>query len=99
MGGLRLQYSSDVVDKCDQYKCSRLVCEVFLLSSYILCLYHHLRPDGAKQGDVIILTKPLGTQVAVNAHQWLEPGMEAYWSEIRGVVTREEGVFVGRLIY
>lgn len=23
-------------------------------------------------GDVLVLTKPLGTQVAVNAHQWLE---------------------------
>ena len=30
------------------------------------------RPDGAVEGDVIILTKPLGTQIAVNAHQWLE---------------------------
>lgn len=26
--------------------------------------------DGAKEGDVVILTKPLGTQVAVNVHQW-----------------------------
>lgn len=23
-------------------------------------------------GDVLVLTKPLGTQIAVNAHQWLE---------------------------
>ncbi len=23
-------------------------------------------------GDVIVLTKPIGTQIAVNAHQWLE---------------------------
>lgn len=29
------------------------------------------RPDGAVAGDVLVLTKPLGTQVAVNAHQWL----------------------------
>jgi selenide,water dikinase len=29
------------------------------------------RPDGARVGDVIVLTKPLGTQVSVNAHQWL----------------------------
>lgn len=26
--------------------------------------------DGAQPGDVIVLTKPLGTQVAVNVHQW-----------------------------
>ena len=30
------------------------------------------RPDGAVEGDVIVLTKPLGTQISVNAHQWLE---------------------------
>lgn len=26
--------------------------------------------DGAKEGDVVVLTKPLGTQIAVNVHQW-----------------------------
>lgn len=26
--------------------------------------------DGAQPGDVLVLTKPLGTQVAVNVHQW-----------------------------
>lgn len=30
------------------------------------------RPDSAVPGDVLVLTKPLGTQVAVNAHQWLD---------------------------
>jgi len=30
------------------------------------------RPDEAVEGDVIVLTKPLGTQIAVNAHQWLD---------------------------
>jgi len=23
-------------------------------------------------GDVIVLTKPIGTQIAVNAHQWID---------------------------
>lgn len=31
-----------------------------------------LRPESAVAGDVLVLTKPLGTQIAVNAHQWLE---------------------------
>lgn len=31
-----------------------------------------ISPDNARAGDVLVLTKPLGTQVAVNAHQWLE---------------------------
>jgi hypothetical protein len=33
---------------------------------------HVFRPDSAVVGDVLVLTKPLGTQVAVNAHQWLD---------------------------
>lgn len=35
-------------------------------------LFCFSRPDGAVPGDVLVLTKPLGTQVAVNAHQWLD---------------------------
>ena len=30
------------------------------------------RPNQAVPGDVLVLTKPLGTQIAVNAHQWLD---------------------------
>ena len=29
-----------------------------------------IRPDGCVPGDVLVLTKPLGTQVAVNLWQW-----------------------------
>ena len=31
-------------------------------------------PNGAKPGDLLILTKPLGTQIAVNLNQWLDDG-------------------------
>lgn len=31
-----------------------------------------ISPDNAMVSDVLVLTKPLGTQVAVNAHQWLD---------------------------
>jgi len=31
-----------------------------------------IMPTGAQDGDVLILTKPLGTQVAVNLHQWAD---------------------------
>lgn len=30
-----------------------------------------IRPDQAQPGNVLVLTKPLGTQLAVNGHQWL----------------------------
>ena len=32
----------------------------------------HCSPDQSVVGDVLVLTKPLGTQIAVNAHQWLD---------------------------
>lgn len=37
---------------------------------HFVCFIH--RPDNAQVGDVLVLTKPLGTQIAVNAHQWIE---------------------------
>lgn len=39
-------------------------------------------------GDVLVLTKPLGTQIAVNAHQWLE--VPQRWSRISDVVTADD---------
>lgn len=38
------------------------------LNRYVL----FFRPDNAVPGDVLVLTKPLGTQVAVAVHQWLD---------------------------
>ena len=38
-------------------------------------------PDSAVAGDVLVLTKPLGTQVAVNAHQWLD--QPERWNRIK----------------
>lgn len=46
-----------------------------------------VRPDGAVAGDVLVLTKPLGTQVAVNLWQWR--GRDKYaerWARLKGVV-------------
>ncbi len=39
-------------------------------------------------GDVLVLTKPLGTQVAVNAHQWLD--QPERWNRIKLVVSEED---------
>ncbi|MES1911364.1 MAG: hypothetical protein MHM6MM_003806 [Cercozoa sp. M6MM] len=32
---------------------------------------HLIRPHGARAGDVLVLTKPLGTQLAVNCREWM----------------------------
>lgn len=53
----------------------------------LLCLYLY-RPDGAVAGDVLVLTKPLGTQIAVNAHQWLEKPDR--WAKISEVITEDQ---------
>ncbi|KAF6203450.1 hypothetical protein GE061_001781 [Apolygus lucorum] len=48
----------------------------------------YIIPDNAVVGDVLVLTKPLGTQVAVNAHQWLD--IPERWNRIKLVVSEED---------
>ena len=45
-------------------------------------------PDNAMVSDVLVLTKPLGTQVAVNAHQWLDNPDR--WSKVKLIVSEED---------
>lgn len=60
--------------------------------------------DGAKVGHVVVLTKPLGTQVAVNVHQWQrewkrrsnndddnddETSSSLSWNKCAGILTEE----------
>lgn len=47
-----------------------------------------IRPENAVPGDVIILTKPLGTQVAVNAFQWRKLPMK--WQRVEGVISVDD---------
>jgi len=48
-----------------------------------------IMPEGAVAGDVLVLTKALGTQVAVNAHQWMEEEGDS-WNKIKDITTEEE---------
>lgn len=48
----------------------------------------YIMPDNAMVGDVLVLTKPLGTQVAVTAYQWLD--MADKWNRIKLVVSEED---------
>ncbi|KAL3916634.1 MAG: hypothetical protein SGILL_005087 [Bacillariaceae sp.] len=51
----------------------------------------YISSDGAKPGDVIVLTKPLGTQVAVNVHEWKRHDNK-FWKKIeeQRLITEEE---------
>eukprot|EP00547_Thalassionema_nitzschioides_P002060 CAMPEP_0194209034 /NCGR_PEP_ID=MMETSP0156-20130528/7300_1 /TAXON_ID=33649 /ORGANISM="Thalassionema nitzschioides, Strain L26-B" /LENGTH=391 /DNA_ID=CAMNT_0038936119 /DNA_START=18 /DNA_END=1193 /DNA_ORIENTATION=- len=46
--------------------------------------------DGAKVGDVVVLTKPLGTQVAVNVHQWKNSTGNKHWKECLSHITEDD---------
>lgn len=49
-------------------------------------------PEGAKAGDVLVLTKPLGTQIACSIHHWID--VPEKWEKIKNVVTKEDLDFV-----
>jgi len=48
-----------------------------------------IMPENAVAGDVIVLTKPLGTQIAVNVNQWMYNSEK--WQRIEHLITKEEG--------
>eukprot|EP00055_Hartaetosiga_balthica_P000381 m.136368 g.136368 ORF g.136368 m.136368 type:complete len:303 (+) comp10639_c0_seq1:233-1141(+) len=59
------------------------------VASYVAKDGEFIEPTGAEEGDVLVLTKPLGTQPAVNAHQWL--GTDGY-DRVKDVITPEETI-------
>jgi selenide, water dikinase len=52
----------------------------------------YISSDGAQPGDVLVLTKPLGTQVAVNVHEWRNRVNNKFWNNIveKNLLTVEE---------
>jgi selenide,water dikinase len=48
-----------------------------------------IRPTGAEEGDVIVLTKPLGTQLAVNLFEWFHDKPQVF-SKLNGLIPPED---------
>lgn len=46
--------------------------------------------DGAQVDDVVVLTKPLGTQIAVNVHQWRNSLNSRHWKQCKDLITEEQ---------
>lgn len=49
-----------------------------------------IMPTAAVAGDVLVLTKPLGTQVAVNLNEWRQLDDKGTWNKAMEVVTPED---------
>jgi len=49
-----------------------------------------IEPVHAEEGDVIVLTKPLGTQVAVNLNEWRQLEDKSLWNKALEVCSKEE---------
>jgi len=49
-----------------------------------------IMPVNAVPGDVLILTKPLGTQVAVNVNVWLQSPDKPNWAKAQKVINLEQ---------
>jgi len=56
------------------------------------CCFEHeyIRPVKAVAGDVLVLTKPIGTQVAVNLNEWRQKEDKTNWNKSLAVITPEE---------
>eukprot|EP00824_Muranothrix_gubernata_P009346 TRINITY_DN21923_c0_g1_i1.p1 TRINITY_DN21923_c0_g1~~TRINITY_DN21923_c0_g1_i1.p1 ORF type:complete len:309 (+),score=69.58 TRINITY_DN21923_c0_g1_i1:221-1147(+) len=50
----------------------------------------YILPVSAQVGDVLVLTKPLGTQIAANVNNWLY--MPEQWKRVEHVLSKEEGL-------
>jgi selenide,water dikinase len=46
----------------------------------------YIHPTGGCIGDVVVLTKPLGTQVAVNLNEWIQDNSK-YWTQVKDLLT------------
>lgn len=52
-----------------------------------------IMPVNAVAGDVIVLTKPLGTQLAVNLKQWLQNETEnKQWNDVKHVISKHNAL-------
>eukprot|EP00005_Dracoamoeba_jomungandri_P005170 CAMPEP_0174261402 /NCGR_PEP_ID=MMETSP0439-20130205/11411_1 /TAXON_ID=0 /ORGANISM="Stereomyxa ramosa, Strain Chinc5" /LENGTH=243 /DNA_ID=CAMNT_0015345873 /DNA_START=346 /DNA_END=1077 /DNA_ORIENTATION=+ len=50
-----------------------------------------IRPEKAVPGDVLVLTKPLGTQIAVNLKEWISTE-SPLWERVESCISKEEAL-------
>ena len=62
-------------------------CTIGGVASTICQPNEYIVPDYAEVGDVLLLTKPLGTHIAATVHQWLDKPER--WNRIKRVASEE----------
>lgn len=63
-------------------------CTIGGVATAVCSLKEFITPENAKAGDVLVLTKPLGTQIACSVHHWID--VPEKWEKIKNVVTKED---------
>lgn len=63
-------------------------CTIGGIATAFCSLNEIILPQNARAGDVLVLTKPLGTQIACSVHHWID--IPEKWQKIKNVVTRED---------
>lgn len=51
----------------------------------------YILPRNGEDGDIIVLTKPLGTQVSVNVMEWKQKNNDR-WDLCKSIITEEEAL-------
>ena len=50
----------------------------------------YIVPDAAIVGDVLVLTKPLGTGIALNCNQWIQNEIQEKMNKLKMILTEED---------
>jgi len=56
-----------------------------------------ISPDRAMPGDVIVLTKPIGTQLAVNLNEWSQLEDLTKWNKALSVLSVDDAIYAYKL--
>eukprot|EP01015_Nassula_variabilis_P028925 TRINITY_DN6115_c0_g1_i20.p2 TRINITY_DN6115_c0_g1~~TRINITY_DN6115_c0_g1_i20.p2 ORF type:complete len:145 (+),score=32.70 TRINITY_DN6115_c0_g1_i20:376-810(+) len=48
-----------------------------------------IMPNYAEEGDILVLTKPIGTQIAVNLMQWYQ-NSDRYWDKAKEFISEDD---------
>lgn len=63
-------------------------CTIGGIASSVCLSDEFIMPENAEPGNVLVLTKPLGTQIACSAHHWID--IPEKWEKIKNIIKEED---------